>query len=187
MFVVSDLDSVTRIGRYEPPKFALAQSQWLRPHNSMGTKKSCRAKSLCLSTHVDKHVLKFSYFLEQMPWEQHIPEVTGTIYRNSTVLSSYRLDHRWIYESCERPCRHSFLPDCSRFNNSRSYVTSTSSRDVFTHAWIENTHNADFWTWRSTCDSSFSINITGLLISTSVFVVAETSIRPPQKLVVFII
>ena len=25
--VVSDLDSVTRIGRYEPPKFALAQSQ----------------------------------------------------------------------------------------------------------------------------------------------------------------
>ena len=31
MMVVSDLNSMTRIGRYEPPKFTLAQFQWLRP------------------------------------------------------------------------------------------------------------------------------------------------------------
>ena len=37
--VVSDLDSVHWIGRYEPPKLALARVQWLRPRNSMGTKK----------------------------------------------------------------------------------------------------------------------------------------------------
>ena len=64
MLVVSDLESVARIGRYKPPKFALAQSQWLRHHNSMGTQKSCRAKSICAIIHVDKHVPKFSYFLE---------------------------------------------------------------------------------------------------------------------------
>ena len=30
----------------------------------MGTKKSCGAKSLCVSMHVDKYIPKFSYFLE---------------------------------------------------------------------------------------------------------------------------
>ena len=64
MLVVSDLDSVTRTGRYEPPKFALARYQWLIPHNSMRTKKMLGVKSLCLSTYVDEHVPKFSYFLK---------------------------------------------------------------------------------------------------------------------------
>ena len=62
MLVVSDLDSVTRIARYEPSKFALAQSRWLRPHNSMEAKKLWRAKILCVVMHIDEHVPKFHFF-----------------------------------------------------------------------------------------------------------------------------
>ena len=48
------------------------------------------------------------------PADQQTPEVIGSIYRNSTVLSKFRLDQEWIVKSLKYPCRHSFFAEVLR-------------------------------------------------------------------------
>ena len=52
----------------------------------------------------------FRFHNRQVPSDQQTPEVIGSVYRNSAVLSNFRLDQEWTEEEPKVPLKTLFFP-----------------------------------------------------------------------------